>query len=75
MRKSYEEQFGVEPKVVVVHAGLECAVIGAVIPGLDMISFGPTLKSPHTPSEKANIPSTKKFYEFLISTLAHTPIK
>jgi len=75
MRKSYEQQFGTEPKVVVVHAGLECAVIGGVIPGLDMISFGPTLKSPHTPSERCNIPSTKKFYEFLVATLAQTPVK
>jgi dipeptidase D len=75
MRKSYESQFGNEPKVVVVHAGLECAVIGSVIDGLDMISFGPTLKSPHTPSEKCNIPSTKKFYEFLVATLAQTPVK
>lgn len=75
MVKSYKEQFGTEAKVVVVHAGLECAVIGAVVDGLDMISFGPTLRSPHTPSEKANIPSTKKFYEFLVATLAQTPLK
>ncbi len=75
MVESYKQQFGVEAKVVVVHAGLECAVIGATVHGLDMISFGPTLRSPHTPSEKANIPSTKKFYEFLVATLANTPIK
>jgi dipeptidase D len=75
MKKSYKAQFGTEAKVVVVHAGLECAVIGAVVDGLDMISFGPTLKSPHTPSEHCNIPSTKKFYEFLVATLAQTPVK
>jgi dipeptidase D len=75
MVKSYKAQFGTDAKVVVVHAGLECAVIGAVVDGLDMISFGPTLRSPHTPSEKANIPSTKKFYDFLVATLAQTPLK
>lgn len=75
MKKSYKAQFGTDAKVVVVHAGLECAVISTAVPGLDMISFGPTLRSPHTPSEKANIPSTKKFYEFLVATLAQTPLK
>ena len=75
MVKSYEEQFGTEPAVKVVHAGLECGIIGAIIPGLDMISFGPTLRSPHSPDERVLIPTVKKFYDFLVATLANTPKK
>lgn len=75
MVKSYKEQFGTEPAVKVVHAGLECGIIGAIVPGLDMISFGPTLRSPHSPDERVFIPSVKKFYEFLVATLANAPKK
>ena len=73
MTKSYEEQFGVAPKVKVIHAGLECGIIGANCPGLDMISFGPTLRSPHSPDERVLIPTVKKFYDFLVATLEQTP--
>ncbi|MGN0257672.1 MAG: aminoacyl-histidine dipeptidase [Bacteroides sp.] len=75
MTKSYEEQFGIAPKVKVIHAGLECGIIGANCPGLDMISFGPTLRSPHSPDERVLIPTVKKFYDFLVATLAQTPEK
>ena len=75
MKESYKAQFGVEPAVKVIHAGLECGIIGATIPGLDMISFGPTLRSPHSPDERAYIPSVSKFYEFLVATLEQTPVK
>lgn len=75
MKKSYQEQFGVEPAVKVVHAGLECGIIGATVPGLDMISFGPTLRSPHSPAERVLIPTVKKFYDFLVATLEQTPVK
>ena len=75
MKASYKTQFGVEPAVKVIHAGLECGIIGANIPGLDMISFGPTLRSPHSPDERVFIPSVKKFYEFLVATLEQTPVK
>ena len=75
MTKSYEEQFGTEPKISVIHAGLECGVIGAVVPGLDMISFGPTLRSPHTPNEGALVTSVPRFWDFLVSTLKNTPEK
>ena len=75
MTKSYEEQFGVAPKVKVIHAGLECGIIGANCPGLDMISFGPTLRSPHSPDERVLIPTVKKFYDFLVATLEQTPVK
>ena len=75
MKESYKKQFGTEPAVKVIHAGLECGIIGAIIPGLDMISFGPTLRSPHSPDERALIPTVQKFYDFLIATLEQTPMK
>lgn len=75
MKASYQKQFGVEPAVKVIHAGLECGIIGAIIPGLDMISFGPTLRSPHSPDERALIPTVQKFYDFLVATLEQTPVK
>lgn len=75
MKKSYKEQFGKSPKVKVIHAGLECGIIGATYPQMDMISFGPTLESPHTPTERAYIPSVSRFYDFLVATLAQTPLK
>ena len=75
MKESYQAQFGNEPAVKVIHAGLECGIIGAVVPGLDMISFGPTMRSPHSPDERCYIPTVSKFYDFLTATLANTPIK
>ncbi|KAA6345656.1 Cytosol non-specific dipeptidase [termite gut metagenome] len=75
MKVSYKKQFGTEPEVKVVHAGLECGIIGATIKGLDMISIGPTLRSPHSPDERAYIPSVAKFYDFLVATLENTPVK
>ncbi len=75
MKLSYKQQFGVEPAVKVIHAGLECGIIGANYPELDMISFGPTLRSPHSPNERACISTVAKFYEFLVATLEQTPIK
>ncbi|MDL2213652.1 aminoacyl-histidine dipeptidase [Bacteroides sp. OttesenSCG-928-E20] len=75
MKKAYQAQFGAEPAIKVIHAGLECGIIGAAMPGLDMISFGPTLRSPHSPDERAYIPSVPKFYDFLLQTLADSPKK
>ena len=75
MTLSYKQQFGIEPAVKVIHAGLECGIIGANCPGHDMISFGPTLRSPHSPDERAYIPSVTKFYDFLVATLEQTPEK
>lgn len=75
MKDSYHKQFGKEPEVKVIHAGLECGIIGAIKHGLDMISFGPTLVSPHSPDEAAFIPSVEKFYDFLVATLEQTPKK
>lgn len=67
--KSFESLFGHKPKVEALHAGLECGLFLEKMPGLDMISFGPTLKDIHSPGEKANIPSVQEFWKFLCDIL------
>ena len=69
MRNIYKNLFNEEPTVQVVHAGLECSIILSKYPGLDICSFGPTLLSPHTPTERAHWPSTTKFWDLLVKTL------
>jgi len=68
-RQVYRECFGNEPIVETIHAGLECAVIGSKYPGMDMISFGPTMKNPHSPDEKLNMPSLGKLWDFLVALM------
>lgn len=75
MRNVYRDLFNVENKVQVIHAGLECGVIGAKYPKMDMVSFGPTMRSPHTPNERCYIPSVDKYWQFVLATLARTPKK
>jgi dipeptidase D len=69
----YKEKFGMEPHIRAVHAGLECGILGGSYPGLDMISFGPTIRHPHSPDEKAEVASVGRFWEFLVATLATVP--
>ena len=70
MQEVYKQTFpGKEPKVMVIHAGLECGIISTNYPGLDMISFGPTIVHPHSPSEAVNIKTVEQFYQFLVATL------
>ena len=68
-KEAYRELFEKEPEVSVIHAGLECGVIGSKYPGLDMISLGPTIQNPHSPDEKLYIPSVGKIRDFLVSIL------
>lgn len=75
MSKTYKDLFGTDSKVEVVHAGLECGVIGAKYPKMDMVSFGPTLRSPHTPNERCFIPSVEKYWKFVLETLKNIPEK
>ena len=75
MTESYEALYGQEPAVMAIHAGLECGLLGGKYPGLDMISFGPTICYPHSPDEKVNIASVGKFWDYLLHTLAHAPKK
>lgn len=65
----YEAQFGLAPVVNIVHAGLECGVISDRCGGLDSISIGPTIKNPHSPDEKMNVPSVEKMWRFLTALL------
>jgi dipeptidase D len=69
MESLYEELFGEAPKVAACHAGLECGIIGRHYPGLDMISFGPTIRHPHSPDEKVHIASVQKFWKYLTTAL------
>ncbi len=69
MKEVYKDNFGKVPEIKVIHAGLECGIIGDTYPGLDMISFGPTIRYPHSPDEKVNIETVEKFWEFLVKTL------
>lgn len=71
-KKIYKKTFNEEAKVEAIHAGLECGLIGNVQSGMDMISFGPTIKNPHSPDEKIYIPSIEKIWKFtteLIKTM------
>ena len=63
----YERRFGKQPVVEAIHAGLECGIIGAKYEGMDMISFGPTIKSPHSPDEKIEIESIGKVWDFMVA--------
>ncbi len=63
--KCYKELENSEPKIEAIHAGLECGIIGAKYPGMDMISFGPTMHNVHSPDEKLNISSVPRYYNLL----------
>ena len=69
MKDIYTKKFGNEPRIVTIHAGLECGIIGRNYPGMDMISFGPTIEHPHSPDERVNIATVQKYYDFLLETL------
>ena len=63
----YERRFGEPPIVTAVHAGLETAVIGTKVPGLDMLSFGPQIEFPHSPDERVSIPTVERFWRLLVA--------
>jgi dipeptidase D len=71
----YKKLFDVEPKVLAIHAGLECGLIGDKYPGMDMISFGPTLRGVHSPDEKLEIASVEKFWKLTLDVLKNIPVK
>ena len=75
MRAQYKKLYGVEPAVMAIHAGLECGIMGGIYPNWDMISCGPTLKSPHSPDERCYIPSVEKWWNFIKAVLADAPRK
>ena len=75
LEREYKSMFNEQPKVAACHAGLECGILGKHLPGCDMISFGPTIRNPHSPDEKVDIASVQKFWKFLVKVLAETPAK
>lgn len=66
---SFTNVYGHEPEVTSIHAGLECGILAGKMPGVDMISFGPTLESVHTPDECMNVASVERTWEYLLEIL------
>jgi di/tripeptidase len=66
---TYKQLYGKEAEVKAVHAGLECGIIGEKYPGMDMVSFGPTLEGVHSPDEKIYIDTVEKYWDFLMAIL------
>ena len=69
MKQVYEQEFGSSPRIVTIHAGLECGIIGANYPNMEMISFGPTIEHPHSPDERVNIATVQKFFRYVTAAL------
>jgi dipeptidase D len=69
----YHKNFGKVPEIKAIHAGLECGLLGGVYPNFDMISFGPTIRFPHSPDEKVEIGTVQKFWDFLVAILEAVP--
>ena len=69
VKAAHERVFGRLPEVAAIHAGLECGIIGKMVPGMDMISFGPIIEFPHSPDERVEIGSVGRFYQLLTATL------
>ncbi len=65
-KEIYKKRFGKDPVVEVIHAGLECGIIGAKYHGMDMISFGPTIKNPHSPDERVKVSDIEKIWDLMI---------
>ena len=69
MKESYRTLFGKELKVEGIHAGLECGLFYANLPGLDPVSIGPTMRGVHTPDEKMDLTSCEQFYKLVVDVL------
>lgn len=75
MQEVYQQKYGKVPEIKAIHAGLECGILGGTYPHWDMISFGPTIRFPHSPDEKVNIATVQKFWDFMVATLENIPVK
>lgn len=71
--ESYKQLFNVKPKVLAIHAGLECGLIGDKYPEMDMISYGPTIKGAHSPDERLDIKTVEKFWDLTLNVLKKIP--
>ena len=72
-RKAYVKLFDQDPKVLAIHAGLECGLIGEQYPGIDMISYGPTIKGAHSPDERLQINTVQRFWDLTLEVLKNLP--
>lgn len=75
MVEIYEKEFSEKPMVVACHAGLECGIIGANYPEMEMVSFGPTILGAHSPDERAQVASVQKFWKYVQEILKNIPLK
>ncbi len=75
LRDTHQALFGELPKIMVIHAGLECGLFKASYPHWDMVSFGPTIQGAHSPDEKVHIPAVARFWQLLSALLAAIPAK
>lgn len=73
-RAAYVRLFNEDPKVLAIHAGLECGLIGEVYPGMDMVSYGPTILGAHSPDERLKIDTVKRFWDYTLEILKHAPL-
>ena len=71
MKKVYFDLYGKEPAVMAIHAGLECGLFTEKFPGLDMVSFGPTLRGVHAPGERLDLASLDKFVDLLVDVVTN----
>jgi dipeptidase D len=75
MSRLYEELFGEQAQVLACHAGLECGILGTNYPDMQMISFGPNIRGAHSPDERVQVSSVRKFWDFLLQALGRIPAK
>ena len=73
--ETYRKLFGKDPKVLGIHAGLECGLFSEKYPNLDMVSFGPTLRGVHSPDERLLIPTVQMVWDHLLEILKNIPKK
>jgi dipeptidase D len=75
VRNTYQTLFNKVPEIMVIHAGLECGLFKTAYPHWDMVSFGPTIKFPHSPDEKVQIATVERYWQLLLAVLANIPEK
>ena len=75
VRDTYQSLFGKLPEIMVIHAGLECGLFKTAYPNWDMVSFGPTIKFPHSPDEKVDVKTVEQYWQLLIAVLKNIPSK
>jgi dipeptidase D len=68
-KRVHERVLGSAPRILAIHAGLECGVLGAKLPGCDMVSLGPQIEHPHSPDERVHVDSVGRFWKLLTATL------